>query len=76
LPCCASTALHITDSAAVVKPFHRANNKLYKNPPVYQQLSKTFLWLKGLSHEIFTVIFWLEWIYIGLNENRYWFLNF
>ncbi len=31
--------------------------------------------LKGLSHEIFTVIFWLEWIYLGLNENRYWFLN-
>jgi hypothetical protein len=32
--------------------------------------------LKGLSHEIFAVIFWLEWIYLGLNENRYWFLNF
>jgi hypothetical protein len=32
--------------------------------------------LKGLSHEIFTLIFWLEWIYLGLNENRYWFLNF
>jgi hypothetical protein len=32
--------------------------------------------LKGLSHEIFTVIFWLEWIYLGLNWNRFWFLNF
>ncbi len=32
--------------------------------------------LKGLSHEIFTVIFWLEWTYLGLNENRCWFLNF
>jgi hypothetical protein len=32
--------------------------------------------LKGLSHEIFMVIFWLEWIYLGLNENRNWFLNF
>jgi hypothetical protein len=32
------------------------------------------LCLKGRSHEIFTLIFWLEWIYIGLNENRYWFL--
>jgi hypothetical protein len=32
--------------------------------------------LKGLSHEIFTVIFWLEWIYIGLKWNRFWFLNF
>jgi hypothetical protein len=32
--------------------------------------------LKGLPHEIFTVIFWLEWIYLGLNENRYWFLHF
>jgi hypothetical protein len=32
--------------------------------------------LKGLSHEIFTVIFWLEWIYIGLKGYRFWFLNF
>jgi hypothetical protein len=32
--------------------------------------------LKGLSHEIFMVIFWLEWTYLGLNEDRYWFLNF
>jgi hypothetical protein len=27
-------------------------------------------------HEIFRVIFWLEWIYIGLKGNRFWFLNF
>jgi hypothetical protein len=32
--------------------------------------------LKGLSHEIFRVIFWLEWIYIGLKGNRFWFWNF
>ncbi len=32
--------------------------------------------LKGLSHEIFTIIFWLEWIYLGLKGNRFWFLNF
>jgi hypothetical protein len=32
--------------------------------------------LKGLSHEIFTVIFWLEWIYLYLNGNRFWFINF
>ncbi len=32
--------------------------------------------LQGLSHEIFTVIFWLEWIYIGLKGNHFWFLNF
>ncbi len=32
--------------------------------------------LKGRSHEIFTVIFWLEWIYLDLNGNSYWFLNF
>ncbi len=32
--------------------------------------------LKGLSHETFTVIFWLEVIYIGLKGNRFWFLNF
>ncbi len=32
--------------------------------------------LKGLLHEIFTVIFWLEWIYLGMKGNRFWFLNF
>jgi hypothetical protein len=32
--------------------------------------------LKALSHEIFTVIFMLEWIYLGLNGNRFWCLNF
>jgi hypothetical protein len=32
--------------------------------------------LKELSHEIFTVIFWLEWIYLGMKGNRFWFLNF
>ncbi len=32
--------------------------------------------LKGLSHEIFWLFFWLEWIYQGLNDNRYWFLNY
>ncbi len=32
--------------------------------------------LKGLSHEIFKVIFWLEWIYIDLKGNRFWFFNF
>jgi hypothetical protein len=32
--------------------------------------------LKGLSHEIFTGYFWLEWIYLGLNGNRFWFLSF
>jgi hypothetical protein len=40
----------------------------------------TFTWLiaylKGLSHEIFIVIFWLEWIHIGLKGNRFWFFNF
>jgi hypothetical protein len=30
----------------------------------------------GLSHEIFTVLFWIEWIYLGLNGNRFWFVNF
>ncbi len=44
--------------------------------PGMVQSPSTFYTLKGLSHEIFTVIFWLEWIYLGLNENRYWFLNF
>jgi hypothetical protein len=32
--------------------------------------------LKGVSHEIFTVNFLLEWNYLGLNWNCFWFLNF
>ncbi len=32
--------------------------------------------LKGLSHEIFGPVFWPVWMYIGLNKNRFWFLNF
>ncbi len=32
--------------------------------------------LRGLSHEIFTGCFWLEWIYLGLNGNRFMFLSF
>jgi hypothetical protein len=31
--------------------------------------------LKGLSHEIFGLVFWAVWIYLGLNVNRLWFLN-
>jgi hypothetical protein len=38
--------------------------------------SRKFHALKGLSHEIFRVIFWLEWIYLGLKGNCFWFLNF
>jgi hypothetical protein len=32
--------------------------------------------LKELSHEIFRPVFWPVWIYLGLNGNRFWFLNF
>jgi hypothetical protein len=32
--------------------------------------------LKGLSHEIFGPVFWPVWMYLGLNMNRLWFLNF
>jgi hypothetical protein len=32
--------------------------------------------LKGLSHENFRPVFWPVWIYLGLNGNRFWFLNF
>ncbi len=31
---------------------------------------------KGLSHEIFRPVFWPVWIYLGLNRNRFCFLNF
>ncbi len=36
----------------------------------------TKIYLKGLSHEIFGPVFWAIWIYLGLNVNRLWFLNF
>jgi hypothetical protein len=32
--------------------------------------------LKRLSHEIFEPVFWAVWMYLGLNVNRLWFLNF
>jgi hypothetical protein len=32
--------------------------------------------LKGLSHEVFGPVFWPVWMQIGLNKNRFWFLNF
>ncbi len=32
--------------------------------------------LKGLSHKIFGLVFGAVWVYLGLNVNRLWFLNF
>jgi hypothetical protein len=32
--------------------------------------------LKGLSFEIFEPVCWPVWIHLGLNKNRFWFLNF
>ncbi len=32
--------------------------------------------LKGLSHEIFGPVFWAVGMYLCLNMNRLWFLNF
>jgi hypothetical protein len=32
--------------------------------------------LKGLSHEIFGPVFWAIRMYLSLNVNRLWFLNF
>ncbi len=32
--------------------------------------------LKGLSHEIVTCFFWVDWIYLGLNRNCLWFFSF
>jgi hypothetical protein len=34
------------------------------------------LTLKGLSHEIFRPVYWPAWMHLGLNKNRFWFLNF
>jgi hypothetical protein len=42
--------------------------------------AQNFFWdvcnLKGLSHEIFVPVFWPVWMYLGLNMNRLWLLNF
>jgi hypothetical protein len=32
--------------------------------------------LKGLSHQIFGPVYWPVWMHLGLNKNRFWFLNF
>jgi hypothetical protein len=32
--------------------------------------------LKGLSFEIFEPVCWPVWLHLGLNKNRFWFLNF
>jgi hypothetical protein len=39
-------------------------------------MSVRLLALKGLSHEIFGPVFWAVWMYLDLNVNRLWFLNF
>jgi hypothetical protein len=31
---------------------------------------------KVLSHEIFGPVYWPVWMHLGLNKNRFWFLNF
>jgi hypothetical protein len=41
-----------------------------------RQVSSNVLFLKGLSHEIFGPVFLPVWMYLGLNVNRLWFLNF
>jgi hypothetical protein len=43
--------------------------------PYYASLEKAAC-LKGLSHEIFGPVYWPVWMHIGLNKNRFWFLNF
>jgi hypothetical protein len=32
--------------------------------------------LKGTAHEIFGPVYWPVWMHLGLNKNRFWFLNF
>jgi hypothetical protein len=36
----------------------------------------SYCFLKGLSHEIFEPVYWPVWMHLGLNKNRFWFLNF
>jgi hypothetical protein len=45
--------------------------------PIYlEHISGDTVTLKGLSHEIFGPVFWAVRMYLGLNVNRLWFLNF
>ncbi len=50
---------------------HRANKKLLS---LKGSGFKIYINLKGLSHEIHA-FFWLEWIYLGLNSNCFFFLR-
>jgi hypothetical protein len=44
--------------------------------PCLPTIKLVLQYLKGLSHEIFRLVFWPVWMYLGLNVNRLWFLNF
>ncbi len=43
---------------------------------MFVRVSATPLALKGLSHEIFGPVYWPVWMHLGLNMNRFWFLDF
>jgi hypothetical protein len=43
---------------------------------LFKSQKTDFSGLKGLSHEIFSPVFWPVWIHLGLNVNRLWFYNF
>jgi hypothetical protein len=49
-----------------------------KNRMIFRDIpwSEDALLLKGLSHEIFGPVCWPVWMHLGLNKNRFWFLNF
>jgi hypothetical protein len=48
-------------------------NSGHRGPCIYK---KENIFFKGLSHEIFGPVFWAVRMYLDLNVNRLWFLNF
>ncbi len=66
---------------------HVSTTGILQQSSFHQQLSRWLLlnWsiyknvilvLKGLSHELFGLVYWLVWMHLGLNKNHFWFLNF
>ncbi len=67
-------------SAVVARELQIHFLKQQKTTSRFSKASSKFVFspgdLKGLSLEIFRAIFWLAWIYLGLNGHRFWFFNF
>ncbi len=59
----------------LAKKYHPDTNKSSDAGKRFQEVRWSTC-LKGLWHEIFGPVYWPVWMHIGLNKNRFWFLNF